>query len=81
MTKRLVGLLVVLEEDTREDVAVDGIIATLHHLKGIAAVEPVYASPIETLTARALELRIRNKVVEDIRDAMFPAKAVARDAG
>lgn len=81
MTKRLVGLLVVLEEDTREDVAVDGIIATLHHLKGITAVEPVYVSPVETLTARALELRIRHKVIEDVRDAMFPPKTVERGSG
>ena len=67
MTTRLVGLLVFLEEDAQADDALDGVTATLHHLKGIAAVEFMDASTLEALSARALNLRIRHRVtVEDV---------------
>lgn len=81
MTTRLVGLLVVLEEDARADDALAGIVATLHHLKGISAVELMDASTMEALAARALKLRIRHKVaVEDVRDAPLPRMAVGQDS-
>jgi hypothetical protein len=67
MTDRFHSLTVVLEADIRED-DVDGIVAAIHHLRGVSEV----GKNVRGLEAFVYESRARNEVRQRIAEILWP---------